>query len=72
MAHSTVKDKHSDKQENVITLQSHCAAHCCAEASGSGIMGKRRDRGAARDSVFAHNRETDSLGHEKVSSDTFS
>lgn len=34
---STVKDKHSDKQENVITLQAHCAAHCCAGASESDL-----------------------------------
>lgn len=32
----TVKDKYSDKQENVIT-QSHCAAHCCGKASESSI-----------------------------------
>lgn len=32
----------------------------------TGIMGTKRDRGAARDSVSAHYRETDSLGHENV------
>lgn len=32
----------------------------------TGRMGARRNRGAARDSVSTHYRETDSLGHENV------
>lgn len=50
----TVKDKHSDKQKNVITLRSHHAVHCRGGASQSGRVGlgivgtKRLRRGGRR------------------------
>lgn len=50
----TVKDDHSDKQKNVITLQSHHAVYCQGGASPAsrvqpGIMGMEWSRAAARD-----------------------
>lgn len=46
----TVKNKHSDKQENVITPPTPCATHCCREASESSLQ-QSQSRAEARDSA---------------------